>query len=128
MASPGGLTLQLTDASVVLRRNCRPAGRCPLARGRSGDCDFIGAWPEGPSMSCPSARPARALRNARVGRAAHTSMAADEIAVIGGIDTHTDVHQAAVIDSIGRHLATEKFETTPEGYQQLLDWLRSHGE
>ncbi|MEV7958560.1 hypothetical protein [Streptomyces sp. NPDC088141] len=40
---------------------------------------------------------------------------ADEIAAVGGIDTHTDLHQAAVIDSIGRHLATEQFETTPEG-------------
>lgn len=55
-------------------------------------------------------------------------MAADEIAVVGGIDTHTDLHQAAVIDGIGRHLATGQFETTPEGYQRLLDWLRSHGE
>ena len=55
-------------------------------------------------------------------------MAADEIGVIGGIDTHTDLHQAAVIDGIGRHLATEAFETTPQGYQRLLDWLRSHGE
>ncbi|WP_055420628.1 IS110 family transposase [Streptomyces pactum] len=55
-------------------------------------------------------------------------MAADEIAVIGGIDTHTDVHQAAVIDTVGRHLATEAFPTTPDGYQQLLDWLRPHGE
>ncbi|MEU3283027.1 hypothetical protein [Streptomyces antibioticus] len=35
------------------------------------------------------------------------------IEVIGGIDTHTDVHQAAVIDTIGRHLATEAFPTTP---------------
>ncbi|WPB91498.1 IS110 family RNA-guided transposase [Streptomyces malaysiensis] len=55
-------------------------------------------------------------------------MAADEISVIGGIDTHTDLHQAAVIDGIGRHLATAQFETTPEGYQRLLDWFRSHGE
>ncbi|MFJ7201711.1 MULTISPECIES: IS110 family transposase [unclassified Streptomyces] len=55
-------------------------------------------------------------------------MTADEIAVIGGVDTHTDFHQAAVIDSIGRHLATEAFETTPDGYQRLLDWVRSHGE
>ncbi|WP_328678350.1 IS110 family transposase [Streptomyces sp. NBC_00322] len=53
---------------------------------------------------------------------------ADEIAVIGGVDTHTDFHQAAVIDSIGRHLATEAFPTTPDGYRRLLDWLRSHGE
>ncbi|MFJ9683651.1 IS110 family transposase [Streptomyces sp. NPDC101194] len=55
-------------------------------------------------------------------------MTADEIAVIGGVDTHTDLHQAAVIDSIGQHLATEAFETTPAGYRRLLDWLRSHGE
>ncbi|MBL1118419.1 IS110 family transposase [Streptomyces sp. 110] len=50
------------------------------------------------------------------------------IEVIGGIDTHTDVHQAAVIDTIGRHLATEAFPTTPEGYRHLLAWLRSHGQ
>ncbi|OKJ26488.1 IS110 family transposase [Streptomyces sp. CB01580] len=55
-------------------------------------------------------------------------MAADGIAVIGGIDTHTDLRQAAVIDGIGRHLATEAFETTPAGYQRLLDWLHSHAE
>lgn len=49
------------------------------------------------------------------------------IEVIGGIDTHTDVHQAAVIDTIGRHLATEAFPTTPAGYRDLLEWLQSHG-
>ncbi|MEZ0069497.1 transposase [Streptacidiphilus sp. MAP12-20] len=53
---------------------------------------------------------------------------ADEIAVVGGVDTHTDFHQAAVIDSIGRHLATEAFPTTADGYQRLLDWLVSHGD
>ncbi|URN15730.1 IS110 family transposase, partial [Streptomyces sudanensis] len=53
---------------------------------------------------------------------------ADEIAVVGGVDTHTDFHQAAVIDSIGRHLATEAFPTSPAGYRRLLDWLRSHGD
>ncbi|MEU6522781.1 IS110 family transposase [Streptomyces sp. NPDC046924] len=53
---------------------------------------------------------------------------ADEITVIGGVDTHTDFHQAAVIDSIGRHLATEAFPTTHHGYRRLLQWLRSHGE
>ncbi|MFI9325901.1 IS110 family transposase [Kitasatospora aureofaciens] len=53
---------------------------------------------------------------------------ADEIAVVGGVDTHTDFHQAAVIDSIGRHLATESFPTDPDGYRRLLDWLRSHGD
>ncbi|SHH35667.1 IS110 family transposase [Streptomyces sp. 3214.6] len=52
---------------------------------------------------------------------------ADEIAVVGGVDTHTDFHQAAVIDSIGRHLATAPFPTTPDGYRRLLEWMRSHG-
>jgi transposase len=53
---------------------------------------------------------------------------ADQIAVVGGVDTHTDFHQAAVIDSIGRHLATKSFPTNPDGYRRLLDWLRSHGD
>ncbi|MCX4791322.1 transposase [Streptomyces sp. NBC_01221] len=52
----------------------------------------------------------------------------DEPTMVGGIDTHADLHQAAVIDSIGRHLATEQFETTPEGYRRLLNWLQPHGE
>ncbi|WP_374935681.1 IS110 family transposase [Streptomyces sp. SM11] len=47
--------------------------------------------------------------------------------MIGGIDTHTDVHQAAVIDTIGRHLGTKGFPTTPAGYWDLLEWLHSHG-
>ncbi|MFF3469317.1 transposase, partial [Streptomyces sp. NPDC002619] len=53
---------------------------------------------------------------------------AQPIEVIGGIDTHTDFHQAAVIDTIGRHLATEAFPTTPAGYRRLLEWLRSRGQ
>ncbi|MDT0326943.1 IS110 family RNA-guided transposase [Nocardiopsis lambiniae] len=48
--------------------------------------------------------------------------------IIGGVDTHTDTHQVAVIDTVGRHLATETFPTTPEGHQRLLAWLRSHGD
>ncbi|MGV9250603.1 IS110 family transposase [Streptomyces sp. NPDC003697] len=53
---------------------------------------------------------------------------ADQIVVVGGVDTHTDFHQAAVIDSIGRHLATKPFPTTPDGYRRLLEWMRSHGD
>ncbi|WP_062714529.1 IS110 family transposase [Streptomyces regalis] len=55
-------------------------------------------------------------------------MTAAEIAVVAGIDTHTDLHQAAVIDTVGRQLATEAFATTPEGDQELLDWLRFHAQ
>ncbi|MFJ8002981.1 IS110 family RNA-guided transposase [Streptomyces fagopyri] len=53
---------------------------------------------------------------------------ADRITVVGGVDTHTDFHQAAVIDVVGRHLATASFPTTPDGYRRLLEWMRQHGE
>ncbi|MBT2510697.1 transposase [Streptomyces sp. ISL-98] len=55
-------------------------------------------------------------------------MTAPGIAVIGGVDTHTDIHQAAVIDSVGRHLDTQSFETTSAGYEQLLAWLRAQSD
>ena len=55
-------------------------------------------------------------------------MSTPGIAVIGGVDTHTDIHQAAVIDSVGRHLGTQSFETTSAGYGQLLAWLRAQGD
>ncbi|WP_051450390.1 IS110 family transposase [Actinospica robiniae] len=45
-----------------------------------------------------------------------------------GIDTYTELHQAAVIETIGWHLATEAFPSTPAGYRRLLTWLRSHGQ
>ncbi|MGW6157926.1 IS110 family transposase [Streptomyces sp. NPDC055144] len=53
---------------------------------------------------------------------------ADQIAVVGGVDTHTDFHQTAVIDTIGRHLATASFPTTPNGYRRLLEWMRLYGD
>ena len=47
--------------------------------------------------------------------------------VTGGVDTHKDTHVGAVIDGLGRELATESFPTTVAGYQQLLDWMRTFG-
>lgn len=48
--------------------------------------------------------------------------------VIGGIDTHKDVHVAAVLNELGRLLGTATFATTAAGYRQLLSWLASHGD
>ena len=48
--------------------------------------------------------------------------------VVGGVDTHKDVHVAAVLDDVGRLLGTESFPTTRHGYRRLLAWLASHGE
>jgi transposase len=47
--------------------------------------------------------------------------------ILGGVDTHKDVHVAAVIDDVGRILATQSFPTTRRGYRQLLVWLRGFG-
>jgi transposase len=49
-------------------------------------------------------------------------------AVVGGVDTHVDMHMAAVVNHVGGLLGVEAFATTHSGYRQLLLWLRSHGE
>ena len=41
--------------------------------------------------------------------------------VIGGVDTHKDVHVAAVLDEQGRLLATATFPTSTVGYRALRD-------
>lgn len=47
--------------------------------------------------------------------------------VIGGVDTHKDNHVAAVIDGVGRLLATKSFGTTADDYTRLSVWMASFG-
>jgi transposase len=48
--------------------------------------------------------------------------------VTGGVDTHDDVHVAAVLDSgTGRELDTRSFPTTVDGYAGLHAWIQTHG-
>lgn len=47
--------------------------------------------------------------------------------VTGGVDTHKDVHVAAVVDGVGRLLGVESFPTTAVGYRSLLEWMRGFG-
>ncbi len=49
-------------------------------------------------------------------------------AVVGGVDTHAEVHVAAAVNHVGGVLGVESFRTTQNGYRQLVSWLRSHGE
>jgi transposase len=49
--------------------------------------------------------------------------------VTGGVDTHDDVHVAAVLDSTtGRLLGTASYPTTTSGYAALVDWIAGHGD
>jgi transposase len=47
--------------------------------------------------------------------------------VVLGVDTHIDVHVAAVVTVQGVELATAEFATTNAGYQQLLAWAHRFG-
>lgn len=56
-------------------------------------------------------------------------MSAQDRHVIGGVDTHADLHVAAVIDALtGQRLGIESFPANTAGYGDLLAWLRSFGE
>jgi len=47
--------------------------------------------------------------------------------VILGVDTHKDIHVAAVITAVGALVASRSFPTTMAGYHQLLAWARTFG-
>jgi len=47
--------------------------------------------------------------------------------VVGGVDTHADLHVAAVIDSNGGVLGIESFPADQAGYEELLGWLVGFG-
>jgi transposase len=48
--------------------------------------------------------------------------------VVAGVDTHKDLHVAAVIDTGETVLATHSFSTTRAGYRALIRWVRSFGD
>ena len=48
--------------------------------------------------------------------------------IIGGVDTHKDLHVAAISDERDLILETRSFATTRQGYRQMLGWMRSFGE
>ena len=48
--------------------------------------------------------------------------------IVGGVDTHKDLHVAAVVDQQDRVIETRCFATTRQGYRQMLAWMRSFGE
>ena len=48
--------------------------------------------------------------------------------IYGGVDTHRDVHVAAVVDTAGRVLKTAPFPADTTGYQQMRAWFRYSGK
>lgn len=50
-----------------------------------------------------------------------------ETAIVGGVDTHKDLHVAAVVDQNNKVLGTQYFSATRQGYRQMLTWMASFG-
>ena len=48
--------------------------------------------------------------------------------IVGGVDTHKDLHVAAVVDEQDRVIETRSFATTRQGYRQMLAWMRGFGD
>ncbi len=47
--------------------------------------------------------------------------------IVGGVDTHKDLHVAAVVDQNNKIMGTQFFSTTRQGYRQMLAWMTSFG-
>jgi transposase len=47
--------------------------------------------------------------------------------IVGGVDTHKDLHVAAVVDELDRVLGSQCFATTRHGYKQMVAWMRAFG-
>lgn len=47
--------------------------------------------------------------------------------VVLGVDTHRDVHVAAVVTAVGGLVATKSFPATAAGYRRMLAWARTMG-
>jgi transposase len=52
----------------------------------------------------------------------------DARAITGGVDTHSEVHVAAALDSVGGLLGTREFPASAAGYAGLLGWLGGFGD
>jgi transposase len=67
-----------------------------------------------------------------VGHTRRTNMAMkvepEAHAIVGGVDTHKDLHVAAIVDEPDRVLGTRAFATTRQGYRLMLGWMRSFGD
>ena len=48
--------------------------------------------------------------------------------IVGGVDTHKDLHVAAVVDERDGVLGTRCFATARQGYRQMLAWMGSFGD
>ncbi len=116
--------------TIVFPRNCRLPGSSQRGARLADGVTSCRAWPEAPSLSCPPTFGERCVDPDPFikPRSDMTSMTPDQPTVVGGIDTHKDLHVAAVVDRHdGALLGTKEFSTTRAGYRAMLRWMSGHG-
>jgi transposase len=47
--------------------------------------------------------------------------------IVLGVDTHKDIHVAAIVDDVGRLLCTSEFPVSERGCRRMLTWARHYG-
>jgi transposase len=77
----------------------------------------LSAVPMGACRPCPISPEGTTLQ----------SMTAPTAPVTVGVDTHLDLHMAAVVDQTGRLLATKGFPASTRGYVALVTWAERFG-
>ena len=78
---------------------------------------MLSAVPMGACRPCPISPEGTTLESVTVPAAPVTV----------GVDTHLDLHVAAVVDQAGRLLATQGFPASTRGYVALVTWAERHG-
>jgi hypothetical protein len=87
------------------------------------------AWPRRPITVVSAAFGERCVdRPSPRKEADMASIPSSSRVVIGGIDTHKDLHVVAVLDPAGVLVGTEAFSTTGAGYRALVRWLGGFGD
>ena len=54
-------------------------------------------------------------------------MSGNEVDIYGGVDTHRDIHVAAVVNGVGRGVGSESFTTDKPGYGRMVAWFVAQG-
>ena len=55
-------------------------------------------------------------------------MSGTGVDVWGGVDTHRDIHVAAVVDTVGRVVGSEPFGADDTGYRRMAAWMQAKGQ
>ena len=111
------------------------AARDVLRRGFASPAHVTREGPDDLSRYCLVQTPCHggaAPHPGRAGQLRRGVVTTDETApprrITGGVDTHKDLHVAAVVDERDQLIGSQSFATTRQGYRQMLAWMRSFGQ